>query len=127
VTTPEDHAVGAVREKLRAGLLAAMKARRPEAVAALRIAIAAIDNAEAVEAPERAPEGMSEHVAGASTGVGATEAERRVLSLDDVRAVLRAQIEERHAEAERCEVLGQQAAADQLRRGTEALVAHVDT
>jgi uncharacterized protein len=118
--------VQALRGRLRADLLAAMKARRPEAVAALRIAIAAIDNAEAVEAPERAPGGASEHVAGAATGIGATEADRRVLSLDDVREILRAQVEERRTEADRCDALGQHAAADGLRRGTEALLEHVD-
>ena len=56
-----------VRSRLRSDLTAALKAGDRLAVAALRSALAAIDNAEAVDAgslPQRAT--SSEHLAGAS-------------------------------------------------------------
>ena len=59
-----------MRARLRQDLTAAMKARDAVAVTALRSAIAAIDNAEAVEVPGEptAPVG-SEHFAGAVPGL----------------------------------------------------------
>lgn len=121
---PEDAA--ALRSLLRADLVAAMKARRTEAVTALRTAIAVIDNAEAVEAPaQAASHAGSEHVAGARTGVGSTEAERRVLSLAEVRALLRAQVEDRTGEADRYDTYGQRDAALRLRREADVLSRYV--
>lgn len=121
---PED--ASALRSLLRADLVAAMKARRTEAVTALRTAIAVIDNAEAVEAPaQAAPHAGSEHVAGARTGVGSTEAERRVLSLAEVRALLRAQVEDRTGEADRYDTYGQRDAALRLRREADVLSRYV--
>ncbi|MGW6487350.1 hypothetical protein [Streptomyces sp. NPDC055056] len=117
---PED--AQALRSLLRTDLVAAMKARRTEAVSALRTAIAVIDNAEAVEAPAQASvHAVSEHVAGAGTGVGSTEAERRVLSLDDVRALLQAQVDDRTGEADRYDTHGQRDAALRLRREADVL------
>jgi adenylate kinase len=111
----------ALRARLRTDLVAAMKSRRPDAVAALRTAIAAIDNAEAVAGPDRAPETASEHVAGAATGVGSTEAARRALSPGEVRALLRAQVEDRDAEADRYDTHQQHDLAGRLRREADAL------
>ncbi|MFG2433410.1 hypothetical protein [Streptomyces sp. NPDC048508] len=117
---PED--AQALRSLLRTDLVAAMKARRTEAVSALRTAIAVIDNAEAVETPAQASvHAVSEHVAGAGTGVGSTEAERRVLSLDDVRALLQAQVDDRTGEADRYDTYGQVDAALRLRREADVL------
>ncbi|MFD7682903.1 hypothetical protein [Streptomyces sp. NPDC060187] len=117
---PED--AQALRSLLRTDLVAAMKARRTEAVSALRTAIAVIDNAEAVETPAQASvHAVSEHVAGAGTGVGSTEAERRVLSLDDVRALLQAQVDDRTREADRYDTHGQRDAALRLRREADVL------
>ena len=113
----------ALRSALRADLVTAMKARQAEAVSALRTALAALDNAEAV-APPTSPPGMvvtSEHFAGSAAGLGATEAVRRVLSLDDMYDILRAQVAERDSEAECYESLGQSAAAGRLRREVDAL------
>ncbi|WP_407563084.1 hypothetical protein [Streptomyces sp. 184] len=110
----------ALRTLMRADLRAAMKERRREAVSALRAALAAIDNAEAVEAPDALPAG-SEHVAGAHAGVGSAEAARRVLSADDVRALLRTQIAERRTEADVYETGGHGDAAARLRREADAL------
>lgn len=117
---PED--AQALRALLRTDLVAAMKARRTEAVSALRTAIAVIDNAEAVETPAHASvHAVSEHVAGARTGAGSTEAERRVLSLDDVRALLQAQVDDRTGEADRYDAYGQRDAALRLRREADVL------
>jgi uncharacterized protein YqeY len=114
-----------IRTALRADLVAAMKARHVDAVTALRTAIAAIDNAEAVDAPADDQPRASEHIAGARSGVGATEAERRDLTASTVRAILREQISERVAEAERYDGHGQTAAADRLRREADALIRYV--
>ena len=117
---PED--TQALRSLLRTDLVAAMKARRTEAVSALRTAIAVIDNAEAVDTPAQASvHTVSEHVAGARTGVGSTEAERRILSLDDVRALLQAQVDDRTGEADRYDTYGQRDAALRLRREADVL------
>jgi uncharacterized protein len=69
--------VGDIRIRMRRALTAAMKARDQRAVAALRSALAAIDNAEAVEAAgEGHPPGEG-RIAGAVLGVGAAEVARR--------------------------------------------------
>ncbi|MEO3851054.1 hypothetical protein ABGB09_26115 [Streptomyces sp. B8F3] len=115
----------ALRSLMRADLRAAMKERRREVVSALRTALAAIDNAEAVEAPDTPADQGSEHVAGARAGVGAAEAARRVLSADDVRALLRTQITERRTEAGGYETAGQGEAASRLRREADALAAYL--
>ncbi|WBB61058.1 GatB/YqeY domain-containing protein [Streptomyces sp. WMMC500] len=111
----------ALRSLMRADLRAAMKARRPEAVSALRTALAAIDNAEAVETPAAPAEEGSAHVAGARAGVGSAEAARRVLTADDVRALLRAQVAERRTEAEVYEKGGHGEAAARLRHEADTL------
>ncbi|KHL15146.1 UNVERIFIED_CONTAM: hypothetical protein LK11_22755 [Mumia flava] len=110
----------------------AMKARDRSTVSALRSAIAALDNAEAVAIEEGAIEGgasaggaTSEHVAGTRSGVGAAETARRELSTDEARAVVRAQIDERRAEADRCVTYGRQDRADELRREADALEARL--
>ncbi|WP_181789701.1 GatB/YqeY domain-containing protein [Streptomyces phytophilus] len=111
----------ALRSLMRADLRAAMKARDREVVSALRTALGAIDNAEAVQAPDTPAGQESAHVAGATSGVGSAEAARRVLSADDVCALLRAQITERRTEAEVYETAGQAGAAARLHREADAL------
>jgi uncharacterized protein YqeY len=110
-----------LRAVLRADLVTAMKARDSDAVAALRAAIAAIDNAEAVDRPDGAATTTSEHFAGAHVGVGSTEAARRDLTIVDVRAILQEQIAERSGAADRYDTLGQSEAAARLRREADAL------
>ena len=68
---------------LRRALTAALKARDAVAVSALRSALAAIENAGAVD-PGHAPPPGSGPIAGAVDGLGAAEVERRPV---DVRAV----------------------------------------
>lgn len=115
-----------IRETLRKDLTAAMKARDSDVVAALRTAIAAVDNAQAVEAAHRPETATSEHFAGAHVGLGVTEAERRHLDIDEIRDILRTQINERTAEADRYDALGQADAAARLRREADALRPYVD-
>ena len=62
-----------LRQALRDALPGAMKARDTPARNAIRSALAAIENAEAVAPAEQSPLIAGEHVAGASVGVGATE------------------------------------------------------
>jgi uncharacterized protein YqeY len=114
-----------LRAALRADLVAAMKARDTDVVTALRAAIAAIDNAEAVESPGGASATTSEHFAGAHVGVGSTDVARRDLTLDDVQAILHEQMTERSVEAERYDALGQSDAAARLRREARALAKYV--
>lgn len=123
-TRPET--VHDLRSALRADLVTAMKARRTEVVSALRTAIAALDNAEAVSAPDVPVESVSEHVAGVGVGLGSTERERRALSVDEVRSLLRAQVQERINEAERYDSHGRSEAAERLRREADALRKYTD-
>ena len=115
----------ALRHALRRDLAMAMKAREPDAVAALRAAIAAIDNAEAVPAPEARQAATSSHIAGARAGLGAAEAARRDLSNSDQRAILRDKITGYTAEADRYEALGQSDAAARLRTQARLLSAYL--
>jgi uncharacterized protein YqeY len=102
-----------VRGRLRRGLTVAMKGRDRLAVAAIRATLGAIDDAEAVdnshvEAPMTGP------IAKAVTGLGAGEAPRRELSEDEVRGVVRGEIEERRAAAATYREAGEQERADRL-------------
>jgi uncharacterized protein len=123
LTGPGDHPGGDVRAALRQALTAAMRARDSVAASALRSALGAIGNAEAVPAPE-APgsHGGSVHIAGAAAGLGAGEAERRGLSEAEARAILRAEIEERLAAAADYERAGRGDRAARLRLEAQALI-----
>lgn len=110
-----------LRASLHSDLGAALKARQPEAVTALRTTIAAIDNAEAVDPKTDTPRHGSGPVAGALTGVASTEVPRRRLSMAEQRAILRNQLNELIIEADRYHSLGQTAAAQRLRREADVL------
>ncbi|GAA4031786.1 hypothetical protein GCM10022247_66060 [Allokutzneria multivorans] len=114
-----------MRASLRASLTAALKARDRVAITALRSALAAIDNAEAVPA-ERSPTTGSEHVAGASVGVGATEAQRRDLTEADLRSIVENEVRERTAAAADYSARGLHDTATQLRAEAEVLRHHLD-
>ena len=102
-----------IRERLVTALPQALKERDTLAVDALRSAIAAIENATAVDAPEVA-DAISAHVAGSTAGVGATEAPRRELTESDLLAIVVAEAVERETEAATYRDLGQTDAADRL-------------
>lgn len=80
-----------LRARLRTALLQARRARDAETVSALRVALSALENAEAV--PVAATAGAIEQ---APVGAGATEAPRRALSDADELAVLDEEIASLH-------------------------------
>ncbi|HJU00900.1 MAG TPA: hypothetical protein VJ966_06795 [Actinomycetes bacterium] len=121
-----------IRSRMRRGLVAAMKARDQQAVAALRTTLAAIDNAEAIENdevvydeeideyvadPRSALDAVEAHpaVAGSVLGVGAAEANRRILTPAEVAEVVHAEVTEREAAAELLERVGPLVQAERLR------------
>ena len=117
---------GDLRTRLREQLSAAVRDRDRIAVAALRDAIAALDNAEAVEPGEDQTAASSEYVAGGVVGLGAGEAERRVLDPEAQRAIVHAEIEGRLAAAATYEQHGHSSRATDLRVSAEVLLAVLD-
>jgi hypothetical protein len=112
--------------RLQHGLRAAMKARDTAAVKALRGALAAIANAEAVDASyESAVPRGSGPIAGAVSGLGAGEVARRDLAESDVVALVQREIEDRAAAAREYERLGRTVEAAELHAQCAALRAVV--
>jgi hypothetical protein len=92
------------------------------AVTALRSALAAIENAEAVEAATApTPSDGGAEVAGSVAGLGATEADRRVLTEGEVEELVAEEVAERLSVALRYDQLGQGGRADRLRAEAEVL------
>ncbi len=92
-------------------------------MAALRSALAAIENAEAVDRGEAADRGLAiEQIA---IGVGATEAERRVLTEADSERIVRGEIDEREAAARDYDLAGRPERAERLRGEAQVLVAQL--
>ena len=86
--------------RLRLALAEALRARDMIAVSALRSALGAIGNAEAVEPGAATPAGPgSPHVAGAVAGLGSAEAERRRLSAAEIEQIVRGEAGEREGAA----------------------------
>ena len=112
-----------LRSQFRRHLGAAVRDRDRVAVAALREAIAALDNAEAILPDGELQAGSSEYVAGGVVGLGAAEAERRILDAGEQRAIVRAVIEMRLTAASTYDEHGQGARASELRSGAEILIA----
>jgi len=112
-----------IRTSLRDDLKAALKSRDRVAVTALRSALAAIENAEAVpvDRPAGATAATSEHVAGAVGGLGAAEAERRHLTDADLRSIVEGEVRERSVAAREYERLGRTDLAERLRAEAEVL------
>ena len=114
-----------MRADLRAGLTAALKAKDRVAISALRSALAAIDNAEAVAPEPTATTATSEHVAGGAAGVGAAEVARKELTDADMRAVVAREHQERTEAAETYAQLGREADAARVRAEAEVLARHL--
>ncbi len=113
-----------VETRLRAALREALKTRDVVAAFAIRSALGAIGNAEAVPAdagPGTTVRTESAYVAKAATGAGATEVTRRPLSPAGIRAIVGAEISEREATASQYEQAGQADRADRLRREARIL------
>ncbi len=111
-----------MRSTLRHDLAIALKARDRVAVTALRSALSAIDNAEAVPTDQSLDTTVgTEHVAGAAAGLGAAEAERRDLTESAVRSIIETEARDRTAAAEEYERLGRTDQAARLRAEAEVL------
>ena len=123
-----DHGMrsGDLRIRLREQLRAAVRERDRIAVAALRDAIAALDNAEAVKPGAVQSAASSEYVAGGVVGLGAAEAARRALDPEAQRAIVHAEIEGRLAAATTYEQHGHSSRATDLRVSAEVLLAVLD-
>lgn len=108
---PAEH--GEIRPRLRAALKVAMQQHDADAIAALRSAAAAIDNAEAIERPEPSTPRV---------GLGAGEATRKELSASEVMRIVRAEIAERISAAEGYERAGRHDAGRHLRAQADAIL-----
>ena len=108
-----------VRDRLRAGISAAMKQRDRSTVAVLRSALAALDNAEAVPAQEHGHESLA--IEATPVGVGVREVARRDLSDDDLVRLLHAEIGERRDAARMYEQVGQHERARELDQEADTL------
>jgi len=114
-----------LRSAMRDALTVAMKDRNRLATSALRSALAAIDNAEAVDVSLAPPE-QPGVIAGGVVGLGAGEVARRTITDDDVRTILRDAITEREAAAAQYEELRRQDDAVRLRTEVAVLAALLD-
>lgn len=119
-----------LRQRLRDALGVAIKERDRVAVGALRSALAAIENAEAVDVAALAEHGGA---AGGTNlaieripiGVGAAEVARRELTEGDVERIVRGEVAEREAAAATYERAGQGERAGRLREEMRVLGAHL--
>ncbi|GAB4584521.1 GatB/YqeY domain-containing protein [Nocardia sp. IFM 10818] len=112
-----------LRDRLRAALPTAMKARDKNATAALRSALAAIDNAEAVDGSDM----QAGAIESSPAGLGTAERPRRDLTEADIEAIVRTEIADRLTAA--AEYAGRGSSADDraaaLRAEAAALEAHI--
>lgn len=96
------------------------------AVSALRSALAAIDNAEAVDAAQAPPAGVSHaDLAGTVVGLRAAEVERRVRTGAQMEEIVRAEVADRRAAARDYERTGRHERAERLRREANVLSAYL--
>ncbi len=114
---------GGLRDALSAALPVAMRARDRVAVAALRSALAAVANAEAVPIDGAPAAGAVEL---ARVGVGAADAPRRVLTEADVRRIVRAEVDERADAARVMAGAGRPDEADRLQAEAAVLRTHLE-
>jgi uncharacterized protein YqeY len=117
-----------MRASLRDDLTAALKARNHVAITVLRSALAAIENAESVPADHPLNSSIGNaHVAGAATGLGAADAERRQLTEADLRSIVGNEMRERSAAADEYEQIGRTDLAERLRAEAEVLSRYLTT
>ncbi|PYC87503.1 hypothetical protein C7C46_04050 [Streptomyces tateyamensis] len=104
---------GTLVERLRGGLRVAMKQRDRMAVGVLRTALAAVENAGAVDSA--AVVVGSSAIEATPVGAGATEVARRELTAAQVVEIVRGEQSEREAAAAALEQVGQLERAELLR------------
>lgn len=118
--------VDPTRIALRAGLAPAMRARDKVATTAIRSALAAIDNAEAVPVQAPAPTTTGDGpIAGARIGLGAGEADRRELTEHDIAHLLESEISDRLGAAAELEQAGRPDHGERLRAEAAVLQSFV--
>ena len=110
-----------LRQRLRAALSAAMKTRDRHATTALRAALGAIDNAEAIDAQDV----RAGAIETSAVGVGAADRRRRDLTEADMVRIVRTEVDERLTAAAEYENLGQAERAAKLRAEAAALTVHL--
>ncbi|MFT4218128.1 MAG: hypothetical protein QM619_13235 [Micropruina sp.] len=112
-----------IRQALRDALPGAMTARDTPARNAIRSALAAIENAEAVvvETPADGAAATSEHFAGTAIGVGAAETPRRELDEDHTLEIVSVERDERLAAAAEYRARGEEQRAAELEAEAAAL------
>ncbi|MBO0802496.1 MAG: GatB/YqeY domain-containing protein [Nocardiopsaceae bacterium] len=115
-----------LQARLRLALRAAMKSKDAVATSALRSALAAIGNAEAVSRNPDTANAVSQHVAGGAAGLGAAEAERRSLTRDETARIVRDEISDRQASARQYEAAGHPDRAERLRYEAQAIQSAID-
>lgn len=116
-----------VRARLRAALPVAMKARDKTTVAAVRSALAALDDAEAVDADAVGlTEVVHEQLAGTVGGLGAGEVQRATLTEQRARAVVDSEIAERRTVARDYDAHGRDEQAVRLRAEADVLARLLD-
>lgn len=113
-----------LRSRLRQALPEAMRARDRVAVSALRTALAALDNAEAVPVDGAALRGLA--LEQAPLGAGATEAARRELGEGEAADIVRAEAAERLEAAGRSTAREHAARAVRLRAEAAVLLRFLD-
>lgn len=111
-----------VRAALQAAITVAMKQRDRGALSVYRTALAAIDNAEAITVDAEPPAGAIED---SPVGVGRREAERRILTEQDMIDVVRREAQDRLATAESLASSNPDAAAE-LRHAASLLTGILD-
>ena len=105
-----------------------MRARDRQTAGAIRSALAALENAEAVPVgSEGSPMTMSEHVAGGTVGVGTGEMRRRVLSPDAERALVEREVAEIRLSAATNAEVGREERSAELVRAAETLEELLDS
>jgi uncharacterized protein len=120
--------------RLQVALRAAMKERDTVAMSALRSALGAIGNAEAIPLPEASarrpappsPPAPNVPIAGGVAGLGSAEIGRRVLTEDEATAIAAAEAADRRAAARDYQAAGHIDRADRLRREARAIEAALD-
>ncbi len=117
-----------LRDRLAAALPDAMRSRDAVALSALRGALAAIANAEAVplDLPLAAVPTTSADVAGAVAGLASTEVPRRDLDEAEIRAIVLAEAGSRSCAARSYSAAGEHARSDVLRAEADLLRRFVD-
>jgi uncharacterized protein YqeY len=100
-----------------------MKSRDRAAVSALRATLAAIDNAEAVVVDDGVRRSLA--IEDTPVGAGAAEAERRVLTEEDVERIIQTEVAERETAAVEYEKAGHADRAAQLRAEAHVLTSNV--